>query len=90
MSRKSTTTTAISKAAKPWADFPLTAHRNGSWCKKVRGVVIFFGPIHNPLGVNAGLGNSDCGHLLKRHLDLTGGWLNFPRPKTGVSRRARL
>jgi integrase len=38
------------------------------------------------LGINCGLGNSDCGHLQFRHLDLAGSWLNFPRPKTGVDR----
>jgi integrase len=42
------------------------------------------------LGVNVGLGNSDCGTLEMRHLDLDGGWLNFPRGKTGVNRRAKL
>jgi integrase len=48
MTSKSTTARAKSKAVKPYADYPLTAHRNGSWCKKVRGVVVFFGPLHNP------------------------------------------
>jgi integrase len=42
------------------------------------------------LGVNAGLGNTDCGTLEFRHLDLQGGWLDFPRPKTGVARKAKL
>src|SRR5690606_7583709 len=28
--------------------------------------------------------------LEQRHLDLERGWLNYPRPKTGVARRARL
>jgi integrase len=42
------------------------------------------------LGVNCGLGNSDCGHLTMSHLDLKSGWLNYPRPKTGVERRSKL
>jgi integrase len=42
------------------------------------------------LGVNCGLGNTDVGSLEVRHLDLEGSWLNFPRPKTGVARRAWL
>jgi integrase len=42
------------------------------------------------LAINGGLGNSDCGNLQFRHLDLDGGWLNFPRPKTGVERRCPL
>ena len=31
------------KPKKPYPSFPLTAHNNGQWCKKVRGVVHFFG-----------------------------------------------
>lgn len=42
------------------------------------------------LGINAGLGNSDCGNLSTAALDLDGGWLNYPRPKTGVDRRCPL
>jgi len=42
------------------------------------------------LGVNCGLGNGDCAALELKHLDLKKGWLNFPRPKTGVDRRAKL
>lgn len=42
------------------------------------------------LGVNCGYGNSDIGNLEFRHLDLKGGWANFPRPKTGVPRRCPL
>ena len=33
------------KPAKPYADFPLTAHRNGQWCKKVHGKIHYFGPV---------------------------------------------
>lgn len=42
------------------------------------------------LAVNCGLGNADLGRLEHRHLDLEKGWLDFPRPKTGIPRRARL
>jgi integrase len=42
------------------------------------------------LAANAGLGNSDCGNLPLTALDLDAGWLDFPRPKTGVGRRAAL
>jgi integrase len=42
------------------------------------------------LGVNCGLGNTDCAGLSLRHLDLDGGWLNYPRPKTGIERRCPL
>lgn len=42
------------------------------------------------LGINAGFGNNDCGTLPMKALDLDGGWVNFPRPKTGVDRRCQL
>ncbi len=42
------------------------------------------------LGLNCGLGNSDCGQLRFRHIDLMRGWLNYPRPKTGIDRRCPL
>ena len=42
------------------------------------------------LALNAGLGNCDVGRLENRHLDLEAGWLDFPRPKTGIARRAKL
>ncbi len=35
-----------SKPKKPYAEFPLTAHANGQWCKKIKGKVHFFG-IHS-------------------------------------------
>jgi integrase len=42
------------------------------------------------LAVNGGLGNSDLGQLPLDALDLEGGWLNYPRPKTGIGRRIPL
>jgi integrase len=42
------------------------------------------------LAVNCGFGNSDCGNLPMWALDLDKGWVNFPRPKTGIPRRCPL
>ena len=42
------------------------------------------------LGVNCGFGNTDVANLTIRNLDLQGGWCNYPRPKTGISRRCPL
>jgi integrase len=42
------------------------------------------------LGVGNGLGNTDIARLTHAHLDLAGGWLNYPRPKTAIPRRSRL
>jgi integrase len=44
---------AIDKPKKPSPDFPLYAHRNGCWAKKIRGKTHFFGPWHNPDGALA-------------------------------------
>jgi integrase len=42
------------------------------------------------LGINAGFGNHDVATLPLSALDLEGGWLSFPRPKTGIPRRCPL
>jgi integrase len=42
------------------------------------------------LGTNCGFGGADCGTLPLAALDLERGWVNFPRPKTGIQRRAPL
>ncbi len=42
------------------------------------------------LGINCGLGNTDCAELRRGHVDLKAGWLEFERPKTDAPRRARL
>ena len=36
------------KPGKPYPSFPLTAHPNGQWCKKIRGRVHFFGVWSDP------------------------------------------
>ncbi|HEX4000222.1 MAG TPA: tyrosine-type recombinase/integrase [Pirellulales bacterium] len=42
------------------------------------------------LGANCGFGNSDIANLPLSAVNLTAGWVNFPRPKTGVERRCPL
>jgi len=42
------------------------------------------------LGVQGGFGNMDLATLKLSALDLEGGWVNHPRPKTGVARRCPL
>lgn len=42
------------------------------------------------LGVNCGFGNTDVASLPISAVDLETGWINFPRPKTQIDRRAPL
>ncbi len=42
------------------------------------------------LAINAGMGNNDVAQMPITALDFAGGWLNFPRPKTGIVRRCPL
>ena len=42
------------------------------------------------LAINCGLGNSDIANLPSKALDLKVGWINFPRPKTGIPQRCPL
>jgi integrase len=42
------------------------------------------------LGVNCGFGNTDIARLSVSALDLERGWVNYPRPKTGIPRRCPL
>ena len=42
------------------------------------------------LGINCGMGNSDCASLPVSAMNLETGWLDYPRPKTAVPRRAAL
>jgi integrase len=39
------------------------------------------------LGINCGFGNNDCSRLPLSAVDFTTGWIDFPRPKTGIGRR---
>jgi integrase len=42
------------------------------------------------LGINAGLGNADCGNLPLATVNLDASWLDYPRPKTDIARRCIL
>lgn len=42
------------------------------------------------LGINCGFGNSDVATLPKSALSLKKGWVEYPRPKTGIERRCPL
>ncbi len=42
------------------------------------------------LGANCGFGGADCGTLPQAALDLSAGWVIYPRPKTGIERRCPL
>jgi integrase len=42
------------------------------------------------LAINGGLGQTDLSLLPQKSLNLRDGWLDYPRPKTGVSRRIPL
>jgi integrase len=42
------------------------------------------------LGVNVGFGNTDIAELPLSALDLDRGWIEYPRPKTGIPRRCPL
>ncbi len=42
------------------------------------------------LALNGGYGNADCASLPIEAINLETGWINFPRPKTGVQRKTPL
>jgi integrase len=42
------------------------------------------------LGLNCGFGNTDVAELTTAAVNLEAGWIDFPRPKTGVARRCPL
>jgi len=44
----STLSPSAGKPAKPYREFPLTAHPAGCWCKKIRGRLHYFGKWDDP------------------------------------------
>jgi len=42
------------------------------------------------LGINAGMGNTDLAMLPTKAVNLKTGWLDYPRPKTGMARHVPL
>ena len=76
----------------------LRKHRAASGAKmftgeEVRKLIDAAGPVMRAmilLGVNCGLGNTDFATLMYHHINLATGWLDFPRPKTGIGRRCPL
>ncbi len=49
----STSPNPRNKPAKPYPEFPLTAHPAGYWCKKIRDKIYYFGPWGDPDGALA-------------------------------------
>lgn len=47
-------------------------------------------PAATLLAINGGMGQSDLAALPLKAIDLAGGWINFPRPKTEMARRVPL
>src|SRR5215472_3058792 len=62
------------KPAKPYPEFPLTAHPAGYWCKKIRGKLHYFGPWSDPDGA--------LKKYLEQREDLHAG--RTPRPDPGA------
>jgi integrase len=56
--------------------------------------LLLFAPVHLEsmllLAINCGFGNADCGQLPLSVLNLDTGWIDFPRPKTGIPRKCKL
>jgi integrase len=71
-------------------------HRNGKKlfdAAEIRHMLDATGPCLKAmilLGINCGFGNADCGMVPIKAFDLDGGWVTFPRPKTGIQRRCHL
>lgn len=84
---------------------PAKAARKQRWDRQQRDGFRMFDPedvgsllevLQNPLramvllGLNCGLGNTDCSELTINAINLQRGWLTFPRPKTMVMRECPL
>jgi hypothetical protein len=67
----------MDRPAKPRPDFPLFAHANGQWAKKIQGKLHYFGPWENPQAAE----DSHC----RQKAELEGD----RRPKHGQSKRRR-
>src|SRR5262249_28847331 len=63
------------KPSKPYPDFPLFAHGNGSWAKRINGRVYYFGPWRDPEGA--------LNLYLETRDDLFAG--RKPRPRAAVA-----
>src|SRR6516164_7648005 len=61
------------KPGKPYPAFPLTAHPAGSWCKKIRGKLHYFGPWDDPDGaIKKYLEQKDALHAGRKPREDTG------------------
>src|SRR5262245_29190827 len=61
------------KPAKPYPEFPLTAHPAGYWCKKIKGKLHYFGPWADPDGALAKyLDQKDALHAGRKPREETG------------------
>ena len=61
--------------------------------EQIKGLIDAAKPRYKPailLGINCAFGNSDIAELREHHLQLKRGWVDFPRPKTGIERRCPL